>query len=357
MNKEEKRITIKDIALQAGVSKGTVDRVLHNRGEVSEISKQKVLQVAKQIGYKPNVYASLLASQKKYFLACLIPSYNTGEYWEQVAIGLTAAKKKAEPYHISIQIFTFNLFSAESLQQTFNFLMEQHPDAVVMAPTHPEKSRQLIKILNKKQIPCLLIDSYLSNCKYFAYFGMPMLKSGYLAAHLLVNQEHNPTIGIFQIHKREKNANNSADKRLEGFVQYLKEYQYKSQLIHEYIHPYDSLYNQQVFDHFFQTHPHIHHLITFNSRVHLIAEYLQKHPDLKVTLIGFDHLPQNIEGLKNRSIQFLITQHTENLLSYCVETIINYFIYKKTPDRQNFFIAMDILTPFNADYYQNSFSR
>lgn len=124
MNKEEKRITIKDIALQAGVSKGTVDRVLHNRGEVSEISKQKVLQVAKQIGYKPNVYASLLASQKKYFLACLIPSYNTGEYWEQVAIGLTAAKKKAEPYHISIQIFTFNLFSAESLQQTFNFLME-----------------------------------------------------------------------------------------------------------------------------------------------------------------------------------------------------------------------------------------
>ena len=201
----------------------------------------------------------------------------------------------------------------------------------------------------------MLIDSYLSDCKYFAYFGMPMLKSGYLAAHLLVNQEHNPTIGIFQIHKREKNANNSADKRLEGFVQYLKEYQYKSQLIHEYIHPYDSLYNQQVFDHFFQTHPHIHHLITFNSRVHLIAEYLQKHPDLKVTLIGFDHLPQNLEGLKNNSIQFLITQHTENLLSYCVETIINYFIYQKTPDRQNFFIAMDILTPFNADYYQNSF--
>ena len=38
MNNEKKRITIKDIALQAGVSKGTVDRVLHNRGEVSEIS-------------------------------------------------------------------------------------------------------------------------------------------------------------------------------------------------------------------------------------------------------------------------------------------------------------------------------
>ena len=40
---EDKRITIKDIAQLAGVSKGTVDRVIHNRGEVSEASRQKVL--------------------------------------------------------------------------------------------------------------------------------------------------------------------------------------------------------------------------------------------------------------------------------------------------------------------------
>ena len=61
---EDKRITIKDIAQLAGVSKGTVDRVIHNRGEVSEASRQKVLEVAQRIGYKPNIYASLLASQK-----------------------------------------------------------------------------------------------------------------------------------------------------------------------------------------------------------------------------------------------------------------------------------------------------
>ena len=57
---EEKRITVKDIATLAGVSKGTVDRVLHNRGEVSEASREKVMKIARQIGYKPNVHASLL---------------------------------------------------------------------------------------------------------------------------------------------------------------------------------------------------------------------------------------------------------------------------------------------------------
>ena len=48
---EEKRITVKAIATLAGVSKGTVDRVLHNRGEVSEASREKVMRIARQIVY------------------------------------------------------------------------------------------------------------------------------------------------------------------------------------------------------------------------------------------------------------------------------------------------------------------
>ena len=45
MNKECNKVTINDVARVAGVSKGTVDRVLHNRGEVSAKSKDKVLKV------------------------------------------------------------------------------------------------------------------------------------------------------------------------------------------------------------------------------------------------------------------------------------------------------------------------
>ena len=44
MNNEGNKVTINDVAKAAGVSKGTVDRVLHNRGEVSRKSKEKVLK-------------------------------------------------------------------------------------------------------------------------------------------------------------------------------------------------------------------------------------------------------------------------------------------------------------------------
>ena len=48
---EEKKITIFDVAEKAGVSKGTVDRVLHNRGEVSRKSAEKVRKAIEELNY------------------------------------------------------------------------------------------------------------------------------------------------------------------------------------------------------------------------------------------------------------------------------------------------------------------
>ena len=55
------KIRIKDIAERAGVSVGTVDRVLHKRPNVSEVALKKVEKVLKEMNYQPNVYASALA--------------------------------------------------------------------------------------------------------------------------------------------------------------------------------------------------------------------------------------------------------------------------------------------------------
>ena len=66
MSANEKYATMEDVARLSGVSKGTVDRVLHDRGDVSEKTKQKVLKAIKEVGYKPNIFASILSMKKKY---------------------------------------------------------------------------------------------------------------------------------------------------------------------------------------------------------------------------------------------------------------------------------------------------
>ncbi|MDE6147412.1 MAG: LacI family DNA-binding transcriptional regulator, partial [Bacteroidales bacterium] len=57
MSKKQNNVTINDVALAAGVSKGTVDRVLHDRGEVSRKSRDKVLRAIEELGFSPNIYA------------------------------------------------------------------------------------------------------------------------------------------------------------------------------------------------------------------------------------------------------------------------------------------------------------
>ena len=49
------KIRIKDIAALAGVSTGTVDRVLHNRGEVSQKSREKIEKILTELNYQPNI--------------------------------------------------------------------------------------------------------------------------------------------------------------------------------------------------------------------------------------------------------------------------------------------------------------
>ena len=76
---DRKNYKIKDIAAMAGVSVGTVDRVLHNRGDVSEKSRKKVEQVLEKILYRPNLLVSSIGVKRKITLAIVLPSHQQGE--------------------------------------------------------------------------------------------------------------------------------------------------------------------------------------------------------------------------------------------------------------------------------------
>lgn len=62
---EDAMATIKDIAALAGVSRGTVDRVLNNRGSVNPATAEKINEIAKALDYKPNKAGLALAAQKR----------------------------------------------------------------------------------------------------------------------------------------------------------------------------------------------------------------------------------------------------------------------------------------------------
>ena len=98
------RIRIKDIAERAGVSVGTVDRVLHDRPNVSKPAREKVEQALKEMNYQPNMYASALAYNKAYTFHLLIPKHESEAYWEEIEEGARKCEDQRRDFHIDLEI-------------------------------------------------------------------------------------------------------------------------------------------------------------------------------------------------------------------------------------------------------------
>ena len=124
MNKESPNIRIIDIAEMAGVSVGTVDRVIHNRGRVSEENEKKVRAILEKANYQPNLMARSLASKKQYHFLAITPSFKPGEYWEAISEGIDKAASETEFYNVNVTKLFFDQYD----NHTF--------DAIVRADCH-----------------------------------------------------------------------------------------------------------------------------------------------------------------------------------------------------------------------------
>jgi DNA-binding LacI/PurR family transcriptional regulator len=69
----KKRVTIKDVAAQAGVSYQTVSRVINNQANVNEGTRNRVLQAIDALNFRPNLAARSLPQRRSFIIGLIIP--------------------------------------------------------------------------------------------------------------------------------------------------------------------------------------------------------------------------------------------------------------------------------------------
>ena len=180
------KIRIKDIALRAGVSVGTVDRVLHKRPNVSKKALEKVEKALEEMDYEPNVYASALAYNRNYNFCCIIPQHTSEAYWEEIEEGVNAATQLLRDFHVSLQMVYYERFNGESFQEATQECLKAKPDGVIVVPAKLELTREFTDQLTNLSIPFILLDSYLPDLKPLAFYGQDSFQSGYFAARMLM---------------------------------------------------------------------------------------------------------------------------------------------------------------------------
>ena len=162
---DSKKITIMDVARLAGVSKGTVDRVVHNRGEVSQKSTEKVKKAIKELKYEPNLYASLLATKKEHLIVCLIPEHSEGEYWDKIQKGFEKGGNTVKSYNIITRIILYDQYNPASFRKACDEILVLNPSGVILAPLFKTDTHAFTTRLSEKSIPYIYVEIGRASCR------------------------------------------------------------------------------------------------------------------------------------------------------------------------------------------------
>ena len=220
------RVRIKDIAAMAGVSVGTVDRVIHGRSGVSAESKLRVEKILEQLNYQPNMYASALASNKKYRFACLLPQHEDGEYWSDVERGIQQAIQTYSDFHVSHSLTFYDPYDYHSFTDAANRILQDDPDGVLFSPTRPEFTGPFVVQLNPRAIPYIYIDSNVREHPALAFYGQNSYQSGIFAARMMMMAAGSETkeIAIFRKINDGIVGSNQQERREIGFRNYMEQH-------------------------------------------------------------------------------------------------------------------------------------
>lgn len=146
------KITIKEIAKEAGVSIATVSMILNNKDKnITNATRMRVLEVVKKYNYIPNAMAGSLVTQKTHIVGLILPDI-TNPFFPGIARG---AEDKANESGYSI-IFCNTDDKLEVEEKYIETLTKKMADGIIIA--HSSNSVKMSEILERCKVPIILID-------------------------------------------------------------------------------------------------------------------------------------------------------------------------------------------------------
>jgi len=346
----EKTIRIKDIARLAGVSIGTVDRVIHKRGKTSPEATTKVLSVLQKMDYKPNFIARNLGSNKKTRIATLIPHAPTDEYWVQCEKGLRDAANDWGHFNLSIEPYLFDLNDSESFIKAAHEVLRAKPDGVLIAPLFHTEALHIFPLLGESNIPFVTINTEIKDVNAISFIGQHSFQSGRLAAELL--DIRNPPGGeprsfaILHINEDLDNSIHLIEKE-RGFRQYFKD-SGTATVITLSIADTNSAGFEKALDDLFNR-PTLRGIFVSTSKAFEVARRMKR----KISLVGYDLLSKNLDYLKKGQIDFLIHQNPRRQAIQGINVLSSYLIFRKEAKQRDLF-PLEVITRENLNSYLTS---
>jgi LacI family transcriptional regulator len=175
--------TLGDIAKSLGTSIGTVHRALHDHPGVSPATKARVLQMARNLGYRPNLAARYLSSKKTLRIS-VNTLQGTTSFWDEVRTGIREEAASILLENVEVEFRTCPSLG-EGEEEALEAAIAAKVDGIITFPSRPETLRPWIRKASRSHIPVVCVATDAPNSGRLGIVAIDTLASGAIAADLM----------------------------------------------------------------------------------------------------------------------------------------------------------------------------
>lgn len=331
--------TIKEIALLAGVSRGTVDRVLNHRGSVNPETAERINRIARELDYKPNRAGLVLAAQKKKLKLGVILFSPENPFYVDVLSGVNEKAEELAGYNCTVITKQIPM-DLEAQLQAIDELVAEEVNGIALAPYNDDCIRERINSLSKQGIPVVTLNTDIENSHRLAYVGSNYEKSGSTAAGLLqLMTAGQVNVGIITGSSRIL----CHTERIAGFQKTLRPYRNRIHIaeiieVHD-----DEIESYEKTFQLLRDHPEINALYFAAGGVYggcrgVTALGRQN----RMCIVAYDLVPTTKELIKKGIISAVICQQPKVQGSRPLDLLFTYLTTGEPPEKEQYHVAVDI---------------
>lgn len=330
--------TIKEIADLAGVSRGTVDRVINNRGDVNNETAEKIRAIIKQLGYKPNPAGIALAAQKKKYLIGIILFSRKNPFFDDVMQGL--ADKAAELALYGCEITVKRVaYHPQAQLSAIRACLKERVQGLILTPYNDDSVREELNTAIRSGIPVITVNSDAEDVRRLTYVGSDYYNSGEAAGSLMkLVTSGSVKLGII-------NGDNNIlchTRRVLGFVDKLSDDD-RFQVICQGESFDDDKNAYELVSRMLKKHPELNAFYFTAAGVYGGCRAIQEAaPGRDIKVITFDEVPSTVEMMQKGIITATICQEPYWQGSRSLELMFSYLSDKEAEIKDAYYAELSI---------------
>lgn len=300
-------VTLQQIAEAAGVSRGTVDRALKDRGRVRPEVAEKIKQIAKEMGYQPSLAGRALVLAKRNLKIGIIMQSAQTPFMVQVYEGMKAAKQEVESLGGTVEIFRVDGVDAGRVMEIMQDLKEQEYSGIALSPSEDTMLKKMINQFSEEyNIPIITFNSDIEDTKRICFVGQNTIQSGRTAAGLMGEITGGEgEVAVISGHISNPALNN----RIRGFQSEIMESFPDIQLVGTKYSYDDEWVAAKIVEELLEQYPELKGIYVTGTAVKGVCEALVKQrKEREIKVIGNDFLDENKKWVERGAINFLIGQ-------------------------------------------------